>query len=132
VFSLTMTNNNLIVRGANGDIDFLRSNGLKKDFFAKMGELGVISQTTIGAVDVTTRLDLSKFNPFQLAYNGFVVSLKNTDQVKDGKISILYYSLTKLGSELFFMARTPANPLYLDSLVNDLSKTGAISEVCAL
>ncbi len=132
IFSLTMVNNNLIVRGVKGDADFLSGNGLAKDFFAKMGELGVISQTTIGAVDVTTNLDLLKFNPFQLAYNGFVVSLRNTDKVKDGKISILYYTLTKLGRELFFMAKIPASRPYLESLVDDLSKTGAISELCVL
>jgi hypothetical protein len=132
VFSLTMTNNNLIVRGAGADIDFLAGNGLTKDFFEKIGELGIISQTTVGAVNVATSLDLAKFNPFQLAYNGFVVSLKNTDKIKDGKISIIYYMLTKLGRELFFMARTPANRSYLESLVNDFSKAGVISELCVL
>lgn len=97
-----------------------------------MGELGVVSQTTVGAIDVATSIDLTKFDPFQLVYNGFVVSLKNTGKIKDGKISARYYTLTNLGLELFFMARTPTNRSYLESLVKDFSRAGAISELRVL
>lgn len=131
VFSLTATNNNLIVRGVESDVEFLNNNGLQKSFFSKMSELGIVSQGSTGVVNVMTKLNLVEFNPFQISYNGFVVSIKNTAKVKEGNIMVMYYTLTELGRELFFMARTPANRQYLESLVTDLSKTGATSELFA-
>lgn len=129
VFSLTMVNNNLIVRGTNKDTDYLVNNNLKKMYFAEMAELGVVSQSTVGAVEVATPLDLSKFDPFHLEYNGFIVTLRKTDITKDGKLSVMYYTLTTLGRELFTMAKVPTSREYLESLLADFSESGVTSEM---
>ena len=129
VFSLTMINNNLIVRGTKSDTSFLVTSKLDKDFFEKMGELGIVSQSTAGVMNITTTFDFSKFNPFHLEYNGFVLLVKKSDTLKDDKLSVIYYSLSKLGQELFFMAKVPTNREYLESLISDFSNSGAISEL---
>ena len=132
VFSLTMRNNNLIVRGTKSDTSFLVTSKLDKGFFEKMGELGIVSQSTSGVMNITTAFDFSEFNPFHLEYNGFVLSLKKSDTLKDDKLSVMYYSLSKLGQELFFMAKVPTNREYLESLISDFSNSGAISELKVL
>lgn len=132
VFSLTMRNNNLIVRGTKSDTSFLVTSKLDKDFFEKMSELGIVSQSTAGVMNITTAFDFSKFNPFHLEYNGFVLLVEKSDALKDDKLSVMYYSLSKLGQELFFMAKVPTNREYLESLISDFSNSGAISELKVL
>lgn len=129
IFSFVMVNNNLILRGVENDTGYLVNNNLDKQFFQKMSDLGIISQATAGVINIKTELDFSKFDPYHFGYNGFVLCVKQTDKIKDNKLSVLYYSLSTLGLELFAMAKIPSDQKYLESLADDFTSAGAISSL---
>lgn len=123
IFSLVEKKNFLIIRGAGKDISYLSNDELNKGFFSRYSELGIVSPSTAGVVNVTTNLDFTSYLSFDFEYSNCTLTLKNSDPEKPKK-SILYYQLGIIGKELFSMSQVETNEDYLSNLKTALEEDG--------
>lgn len=119
LFGFVDIQNYVVFRGKD-DIAYLAKQGKTKGWFQTMSELGVLNVATTGFVNVNTKLDLEKDNPFHLVYKNEILVIK---PINEFKLSTLYYELSDIGKQLFSISQVETNFEYLvalrDSFISD-------------
>ena len=122
ILSLADKRNNIIIRGVDKSIEFFESNGITSEIIQKYSDLGVLASSTTGVVNVTTKLDFTKFSSFQFMCGDHLLEVTLEQEKKEEK-TILYYGLGSIGISLLGLSTYQANTDYLHQLKFEFNKS---------
>jgi hypothetical protein len=120
LLSLVEKKNNIIFRGKEKTLSFFENNGITSDLIQKYSDLGVLSTSTTGVVNVTTNLDFTKCDYYHFNYGSNNVSVSLNEDKKEKKTA-LYYGLGSIGIALLKLSNYPSNNEYLLELQSDFN-----------